>query len=128
MARVLSYSEVQVLLPRLIEQTEKTIRLMGKGKKVIDNILLPENEQESIESDMVELFSLWVSWVRLHGGIVRAPWLVDFDNGQGYWCWQSCETEVQFEHSYDDNYQDRKTISSDRKDMLSNKKTDENSD
>ncbi len=110
MKKIMSLDEVRALLPRLIEQTEHTIRTMSKGKKILDNVLLPENEQESIETDMVELFSLWVSWVRLHGGKVKGPWLIDFDNGHGYFCWRYGEKDIMYEHEYDNGFENRQPI------------------
>jgi hypothetical protein len=33
---------------------------------------------------------------------VKGPWLVDFDNGEGYYCWRWPEEELCWFHGYED--------------------------
>lgn len=110
MRKVFSLGEIRILLPRLIKHTELIIKTMSRGKNILDKVLLPENEQESIEDEMVELYSLWASWVYLQGAQVKGPWQVDFDNGNGYYAWRYGEKDIHFEHSYETAFTERTKI------------------
>ena len=38
---------------------------------------------------------------------VKGLWLIDFDNGSGYYCWQYPEESLQYFHGYDDGFSGR---------------------
>jgi hypothetical protein len=48
--------------------------------------------------------------VRALGVEVKGPWLVDFDNGHGYYCWQYPEASVAHYHDYDTGFAGRMKI------------------
>ncbi len=41
---------------------------------------------------------------------VKGLWLVDFDNGSGYYCWRWPERELAFFHGYDEGFAGRTRI------------------
>jgi hypothetical protein len=41
---------------------------------------------------------------------VKGLWLIDFDNGSGYYCWRYPEESLQFYHSYEDGFRGRMRI------------------
>jgi hypothetical protein len=41
---------------------------------------------------------------------VKGLWLVDFDNGSGYFCWKWPEEKLEFFHGYDEGFQGRTRI------------------
>jgi serine/threonine protein kinase len=43
-------------------------------------------------------------------GTDRRLWLVDFDNGQGYYCWSYPEATISHYHAYDDGFAGRMSI------------------
>ena len=44
------------------------------------------------------------------GADVKGLWLVDFDSGAGYYCWQWPEQELAFFHTYDEGFAGRTRI------------------
>src|SRR5512145_1874068 len=52
----------------------------------------------------------WSDEVSAHGAIVKGPWLVDFDNGSGYYCWRWPEAQILFFHGYDEGFSGRMRI------------------
>jgi hypothetical protein len=38
---------------------------------------------------------------------VKGAWLVDFDTGAGYYCWQWPEEELSYFHGYDEGFEGR---------------------
>lgn len=61
---------------------------------------LPENataEQQGVVAQ-------WAEAVEGLGIDVKGLWLVDFDNGSGYYCWQYPEESLQYFHTYDEGF------------------------
>ena len=49
----------------------------------------------------------WAESVIGLGIDVKGIWLVDFDNGSGYYCWQYPEESLQYFHGYEDGFRGR---------------------
>jgi hypothetical protein len=49
----------------------------------------------------------WAESVMGLGIDVKGIWLVDFDNGSGYYCWQYPEESLQYFHGYEDGFRGR---------------------
>jgi hypothetical protein len=41
---------------------------------------------------------------------VKGLWLVDFDNGSGYYCWRWPEEDLAYFHGYDEGFDGRVRI------------------
>src|SRR5687768_1413170 len=60
-----------------------------------------------------ELDRIVGDWARalLDKGLeVKGLWLVDFDNGSGYYCWRHPEPALQYFHSYEEGFSGRMRI------------------
>ena len=44
------------------------------------------------------------------GIVVKGLWLVDFDNGEGYYCWKYPEPAIRHYHGYDEGFAGRMKI------------------
>ena len=62
-----------------------------------------EEERQTIVRD-------WVRQVSSIGAEIKGLWLVDFDNGSGYYCWRYPETSLMFYHSYEEGFGGRMRI------------------
>lgn len=51
-----------------------------------------------------KIVSAWAESLMEMGIEVKGLWLVDFDNGSGYYCWQYPEESLQYFHGYDDGF------------------------
>ena len=49
----------------------------------------------------------WAESVMGLGIDVKGVWLVDFDNGSGYYCWQYPEESLQYFHGYEEGFRGR---------------------
>lgn len=66
--------------------------------------------EESDEENFVRLVNRWSEKIYKLGCEPKGLWLVDFDNGQGYYCWHYPEDEVGFFHNYEQGFQNRTPI------------------
>jgi hypothetical protein len=45
------------------------------------------------------------------GCLPKGIWLVDFDNGEGYYCWRYGDDQIEYFHGYSDGFSGRIAIS-----------------
>ncbi|MBI3396188.1 MAG: DUF2203 family protein, partial [Spirochaetia bacterium] len=67
-------------------------------------------EQERREEEVQGVLTEWVHSIVGLGAEAKGLWLVDFDNGSGYFCWKYGEQDVLFEHTYEEGFSGRKRI------------------
>lgn len=72
--------------------------------------ILPENIHEQIEEEIQKLIQLWAMKMFELGLEVKGLWLVDFDHGNGYYCWKYNEPDILYEHDYYSGFKGRKRI------------------
>jgi hypothetical protein len=99
--KVFSYAEAAALLPDVRLLTEYAYR------KVED---LRESAGEEVRAEVEAIVEAWVQAVRGRGVEVKGLWLVDFDNGSGYYCWRYPEPALLFYHSYEEGFAGRLPI------------------
>ena len=56
--------------------------------------------QRELETEYADLVRQWAREVLQLGCEVKGLWLVDFDNGEGYYCWTYPEDELDYFHDY----------------------------
>ena len=61
-----------------------------------------------VEADAV--VQSWAQDLIARGLEIKGLWLVDFDNGSGYYCWRFPEERLEFYHSYEDGFGGRMRI------------------
>jgi hypothetical protein len=99
--RTFTFEEAAKLLPAVRERTRRAIvkieALGGEGE----------------EPDGPGTKDIMLSWARemTELGIdVKGAWLVDFDSGDGYWCWRWPEETLDYYHGYDEGFAGRVRI------------------
>ena len=64
-------------------------------------------EAVEVENRLRAVVSRWIRDMEALGVVVKGLWLVDFDNGSGYYCWRWPEERLEFYHGYDEGYSAR---------------------
>ncbi len=54
--------------------------------------------------------SHWVRAMEALGVDIKGLWLVDFDNGNGYYCWKWPEESLEYFHGYEEGFEGRVRI------------------
>jgi hypothetical protein len=105
--RVFSYEEAAALLPEVRRLTEAAYeRAQSVGAGLSSEGALGTEDQERLAA----IVQAWAESLKGKGLEVKGLWLVDFDNGSGYYCWRYPEAGLQFYHSYDDGLRGRMRI------------------
>jgi hypothetical protein len=104
--KIFSYSEALALMPevrRLTEEAYQRIETLQSGP--VERASSPESQQEADR-----IVSEWAYAIMDRGVEVKGLWLIDFDNGSGYYCWRYPEPGLRFFHSYEDGFGGRVPI------------------
>lgn len=104
--KVFSYEEAVALLPevrRLTEDAYRRVADLGAGGS---EGLATAEVQGRIEG----IIGAWAQALMEMGIEVKGLWLIDFDNGSGYYCWRYPEESLQYYHSYEDGFRGRMRI------------------
>lgn len=83
----------------------------------VDDLLEKRDACDSKSEAYVELdnqirieVSRWVRAMEALGADVKGLWLVDFDNGSGYYCWKWPEKSLAYFHGYEEGFGGRVRI------------------
>lgn len=92
MKKIFSYEDAAALLPEVQRLTAAAVE-----------------EVEALASDTARdeaqrIVADWADSIMKLGIEVKGLWLIDFDNGSGYYCWQWPEESLQYFHGYDDGF------------------------
>jgi hypothetical protein len=104
--RLFSYDEAAALMPEVRRLTEDAYRRVAalsplRGRRA-------RNARKRDEAD--EIVRTWAETLARMGLEIKGLWLVDFDNGAGYYCWQYPEEGLHYFHSYEDGFGGRLRI------------------
>jgi hypothetical protein len=93
--KIFSYEEAAALLPEVQRLTREAVdRVEALASDA------PRDEAQQIVAG-------WAEELMKMGIEVKGLWLIDFDNGSGYYCWQYPEESLQYFHGYEDGFQGR---------------------
>jgi hypothetical protein len=94
---IFTYAEAAAMLPEVRELTEEAyLKVEALGPKADDRVQ--------------RIVVAWAETMIAKGLEVKGLWLVDFDNGSGYYCWRYPETGLLFYHSYEEGFSGRVRI------------------
>lgn len=108
---VFSLEDAQQVLPVVRRITQE---FSAKVELLIARLeTLQLNQTETIcalEKQVNELIHAWNEKIRKLGADPRGLWVVDFDCGDGYYCWKHPEVDILYWHSPEDGYSGRKPL------------------
>jgi hypothetical protein len=107
---IFTLAEAQALLPTVKHLTAEAVR----RSETIGALLRDLSEEAPEHADLAESLQTvvqeWAESVRALGIEVKGLWLVDFDNGEGYYCWRYPEERVSHYHGYEEGFAGRVKI------------------
>lgn len=89
--KIFTYEQAAELLPEVQRLTELAVERV-----------------DALAEDSVEEYQLvvqrWAEAMITLGIEVKGLWLIDFDSGSGYYCWQHPEPSLQHFHGYEEGF------------------------
>jgi hypothetical protein len=102
--------EANALLPAVRRLTDQAVHdaesLARRMQKVGPGDAQYEHLDESLNARIVR----WAADIEALGAEVKGLWLVDFDAGDGYYCWKHPEPTVAHYHGYTEGFAGRMKI------------------
>jgi hypothetical protein len=94
-------ADVRARTERAVEQADALVRQRERAD---------EASRRAIDERIQAVVSRWAREVEALGAQVKGVWLVDFDNGSGYYCWRWPEPGLDHFHGYDEGFDGRTRI------------------
>ena len=91
--KIFSYEDASALLPEVQRLTDDAISRA-------DSL----DEATATGDDYQRIVQEWADAVMALGIEVKGLWLIDFDNGSGYYCWKHPEESLQYYHGYEEGF------------------------
>jgi hypothetical protein len=108
--RVFTYAEALASFPRVRQLTVGAVRQVDALYQRIQSFEEREARQAELEAATAEIVRQWSERVMALGCEVKGVWLVDWDNGDGYYCWRYPEESLAHYHGYDEGFAGRVAI------------------
>jgi hypothetical protein len=111
--RIFSYDEALSTFPVVRDLTAAAVRQV---EALISHLDASEESEEmderreKIEEARERIVRAWAREVSSIGCEVKGVWLVDWDSGDGYYCWRFPEQAIGFFHTYDEGFAGRLPI------------------
>ena len=98
------------LLPRIQALTAEAARRADEVIAEAQRVPEGDPRRAELEQTLRSIVEVWAQEITALGAEAKGLWLVDFDNGNGYWCWRHPEPTIDYCHSYEEGYSGRKLI------------------
>jgi hypothetical protein len=107
---IFSLDQARALLPQVKHLTADAVRRAEALASQLQGLAEDHPEHVSLSASLRDVVTGWVEQVRALGLEANGLWLVDFDNGEGYYCWSYPEPAIAHFHGYDDGFAGRISI------------------
>jgi hypothetical protein len=108
--RTFTLEDAQQLLPAVRRMTVEAVNRAEVLSAQLEGIPESDPEHKRLADELNQVVTNWTQSIRSLDVEVKGLWLVDFDNGHGYYCWRYPEASVSHYHSYDEGFAGRMKI------------------
>jgi len=105
--RIFSYEEALALFPVVRDRTDAAVRQVEAMVNQVQSRDEMELRKEELESAYRSIVERWTEEIESLGCEVKGVWLVDWDSGDGYYCWRYPEPSLGHFHGYDEGFAGR---------------------
>jgi hypothetical protein len=107
---IFTLQQARELLPQVKHLTADAVRRAETLAAQLHGLAEDDPEHVSLSAALHDVAERWAEQVRTLGLEAKGLWLVDFDNGEGYYCWSYPEATIAHYHGYTDGFSGRMTI------------------
>jgi len=101
--RIFTYAQAVELLPTVQ-------RLTAQAHDRVEQLTASAETPERVRAEADAVVGEWARALDALGLEIKGLWLVDFDNGSGYYCWRYPEPGLDYYHSYEEGFRGRMRI------------------
>jgi hypothetical protein len=105
--RIFSYDEAVATFPFVRDLTQAAVRQIEALVNSIGSRDDLDNRRAELEEAREHIVQGWAERVVALGCEVKGLWLVDWDSGDGYYCWRFPEESLGYFHTYEDGFAGR---------------------
>ena len=107
---IFSLQQASDLLPQVKHLTADAVQRAEALAARIHGLAEDDPEHVSLSAAIRDVVNGWAEEVRALGLEAKGLWLVDFDNGLGYYCWCYPEPAIVHYHGYAEGFAGRLKI------------------
>jgi hypothetical protein len=108
--RRFTLEEARHLLPAVKHVTAEAVREAEGLARRLRGLTESDPDHATLTSQLQQVVGAWAERITALEADVKGLWLVDFDNGEGYYCWSYPEETVSHYHDYEDGFAGRMKI------------------
>jgi hypothetical protein len=105
-----SLQQARDLLPHVKHVTAEAVRRAELLAAQLHGLHEEDPEHATLSAALRDVVNGWAQEVQALGLEAKGLWLVDFDNGEGYYCWCYPEETVAHYHGYEEGFKGRVRI------------------
>ncbi len=109
-SRIFSYRQALETLPEVRERTAAAVGEIEALFNRVQSRQEMEQRKDELEVEVNQIIQSWAAEIVAIGCEVKGLWLVDWDSGDGYFCWRYPEDSISHFHSYEDGFEGRVPI------------------
>lgn len=106
-SRIFSYDEALGMFPLVRELTRSALAQIDALVNPIQSQEEMAGRRDELEAAYRSIVEAWAEELVSLGCVVKGLWLVDWDSGDGYYCWKYPEETVAHFHGYDEGFSGR---------------------
>jgi hypothetical protein len=107
---IFSLAQARELLPQVKLLTADAVVRAEAVSAELQRLPEADPAHAQLSAALREIVDNWADAVRAMGLEAKGLWLVDFDNGEGYYCWKYPEPVISHYHGYEDGFAGRMPI------------------
>ena len=108
--KVFTYEEALAIFPRVRQLTEQAVQQIEALVNRLQSSKELDQRKAELDEAVQTIVRAWATDVMALGCEIKGMWLVDWDSGDGYYCWKYPEEALGHYHSYEDGFAGRVPI------------------
>lgn len=104
---IYSLKQALEMLPQVKHLTADAVRRAESLASQLQGLGEDDPTHMVLSNAMRDVVNSWADEVRALGLEAKGMWLVDFDNGEGYYCWSYPEETIGHYHGYEEGFAGR---------------------